>query len=222
MKAVLVGDNGREKTSFARCWAECSHPDEPESIPDVFDGYETNVKVGDQQVTLQLWDTAGQEAFPKLRPLMYVNMDIFLLLFSYEDVSTLESICSKWVPEIAQAVDRPLVLALVGLRGNVRDNYQELEAMGESPFGESPVKDEMVKEVMQEIGADCFMECCPQINYSVQDMMSRVAAIGLEMQQKKCKGRKWPESIIESKGDAPEGGEKKHHGARKKSKCNVA
>ena len=69
------------------------------------------------------------------------------------------------MPEISQYVQERPVFVLVGVRGNVRENYQELEARGESPFGESPVTDEMIQAVMREIGADCFVECCPQINY---------------------------------------------------------
>ena len=93
---------------------------------------------------------------------------------------------------------------LVGLRGNLRENYQELEALGESPFGKSPVTDEMVEEVMREIGADCRMECCPNINYNVQEVMTKAVAMGLQ----KRKESSWAHSIID--------------GARKVSECNVA
>ena len=129
--------------------------------------------------------------------------------------------------EIAENVKKPPSLVLVGVRGNVRENYQEHEAMGESPFGESPVKDEMIQEVMRDIGADGFVECCPQINYSVQEAMARAMSIGLEMKQKKFEGRKWPAPIIEQVKLAAKAREKKNdeageHGARKSSKCNVA
>ena len=45
----------------------------------------------------------------------------------------------------------------------------------------------MIQKVMLEIGADCFMECCPQINYNVQEVMDRALTICLK---KKSKERK--------------------------------
>ena len=86
---------------------------------------------------LQFWDTAGQEEIENIRVQSYVGTDVFLLLFSYEDATTLESIRSKWVPEISQSVGKGPVLVLVGVRGNVRENYQEHEARGESPGGDA-------------------------------------------------------------------------------------
>ena len=141
-----------------------------------------------------------------LTQMAYQGTDIFLLLFSYEDVNSLESIRSKWAPQIFQAVYEPRAMVLVGLRGKVRENYQELEAMGESPFCESPIKDEMIQEVMRDIRAHCFVECCPQINYRVQVVLDRAVAIYLGVEG--LEGKKGPG--------------KKHHGARKSSKCNVA
>ena len=173
-----------------------------EDVPSVFEPCFIKVMVGDQEVLVVIRDSP--EELESLRTIMYKDYDIFLLFFSYEDVKTLENVRSKWFPEIAQHVKKPPVLVLVGLRGNLRENYQELEALGESPFGKSPVTDEMVEEVMREIGADCRMECCPNINYNVQEVMTKAVAMGLQ----KRKESSWAHSIID--------------GARKVSECNVA
>ena len=53
--------------------------------------------------------------------------------------------------------------------------------------------DEMVEEVMQEIGADCRMECCPNINYNIQEVMTKVLAMGLQ----KRKERNWAHTIVD-------------------------
>ena len=200
---MLAGDPNIGKTAFAYCWKNGAPLDPHGYVPAFYENYKKKVRVGDQKVWLQIWDTAGQEEMENIRTMSYTNTDVFLLLFSYEDVNSLESIRSKWVPEISESVGKGPALVLVGVRGNVRENYQEHEARGESP-----VKDEMIQEVMREIGADCFVDCCPQINSSVQEAMARALAIGLEMKQQRLEGEK--------------GSGKKHDDTPKSSKCNVA
>ena len=140
LKVVLVGDEGSEKTAFGYCWKNDAplDPNRPYPngyIPTFYENYKKKGKIGDQEVWLQIWDTAGQEDLENIRTLSYSNTDIFLLLFSHEDVNSLERIRSKWAVEIAEHVKKPPALVLVGIRGNVRENYQEHEAMGETKRG---------------------------------------------------------------------------------------
>ena len=190
VKVLLVGDACTNKTSFGVCWATGQVLEKGQEIPTVFDGYESPVKVGDREVLIRMWDTAGQEEYKKLRPLSYPQTDVFLVFFSYESMESLENIRSQWVPEIKEHVKRPPVLMLVGMRFNVREDYQLREAMGECPFCESPVKDEMVEEVVAQTGADGFMECCPLINHSVPMVLERALEIFLEPKEKKKKETK--------------------------------
>lgn len=87
------------------------------------------------QVSLGLWDTAGQEDYDRLRPLSYPQTDVFLICFSVARwverrkqrlVSTLqilsssfsncspssfENVTSKWYPEIKHhCPDAPIIL----------------------------------------------------------------------------------------------------------------
>ena len=43
-------------------------------------------------IKLNLFDTAGQEEYDRLRPLAYVDTDIFLLCFSVVNLESLENI----------------------------------------------------------------------------------------------------------------------------------
>ena len=189
LTVMIVGDRLRESTAFEFCWREDA-PIPEDYFPTVIDECTRTVRVGDHEVMVELWTWSANEDAKSFRVQSYVGTDVFLLLFSYEDVNTLESIRSKWVPEISQSVGKGPVLVLVGVRGNVRENYQEHEARGESPFGESPVKDEMIKKVMRKIGADCFMECCPRINYNIQETMTKAVEIYLKKNSKERKKKK--------------------------------
>ena len=53
-------------------------------------------------INLQLWDTAGQEDYDRLRPLSYPGTDIFLVLFSCISASSYENVLSRWIPELAR------------------------------------------------------------------------------------------------------------------------
>ena len=54
---------------------------------------------------MELWDTAGQEAFENLRRLSYPGTDVFVLVYDVGNASSLDNIMNKWVPEIHAEFD---------------------------------------------------------------------------------------------------------------------
>ena len=52
-------------------------PDE-EYTPTIFDNYSTNMMLDGKVYSLGLWDTAGQEAYDRLRPVSYPNTVVML------------------------------------------------------------------------------------------------------------------------------------------------
>ena len=51
--------------------------------------------VGGEEITMGLFDTAGQEDYDRLRPLSYPNTDIFLACFSVVAPISFENIKNK-------------------------------------------------------------------------------------------------------------------------------
>lgn len=78
------------------------------------------------QVSLGLWDTAGQEDYDRLRPLSYPQTDVFLICFSVASPSSFENVTSKWYPEIKHhCPDAPIILVgnyLFAIQYFVNDN----------------------------------------------------------------------------------------------------
>ena len=66
-----------------------------------------------------MWDTAGQEAFERIRILSYENTTCFVLCFSVADLVTFENIRHKWVPELRRHNPEAKIL-LVGTKSDLR------------------------------------------------------------------------------------------------------
>jgi GTPase SAR1 family protein len=66
--------------------------------PTVFDNYPTSALVDDQQINLQLWNTAGQEDYKKICLMSYPQTDIVIICFSFVSPKSLENIETIWIP----------------------------------------------------------------------------------------------------------------------------
>ena len=49
-------------------------------------------------IALNLWDTAGQEEYDRLRPLSYHSTDVFLVAFSLINKSSLSNVTQNGCP----------------------------------------------------------------------------------------------------------------------------
>ncbi|XP_053417092.1 rho-related GTP-binding protein RhoD isoform X3 [Nycticebus coucang] len=78
-KVVLVGDGGCGKTSLLMVFADGAFPES--YTPTVFERYCVNLEVKGKPVNLQVWDTAGQDDYDRLRPLFYPDASVLLLCF---------------------------------------------------------------------------------------------------------------------------------------------
>ena len=99
IKCVLVGDSSAGKTNLLHSYA--SNQTTPDAYtPTVFENYAVIVKIGGKPYTLDLFDTASQEDYDRLRPLTYLDTDVFLVCYSVSDPSSYENVVERWLPEI--------------------------------------------------------------------------------------------------------------------------
>lgn len=99
MKLVVVGDGGCGKTCLLVSYTQQEFPEV--YVPTVFENYVANVRTPDHKlVELALWDTAGQEEYDRLRPLSYPDVDILLICFSLENLTSLQNVLDTWYPEV--------------------------------------------------------------------------------------------------------------------------
>ncbi|BFZ13896.1 hypothetical protein BsWGS_16935 [Bradybaena similaris] len=119
IKCVVVGDGAVGKTCLLTSYVDNAFPED--YVPTVFDNTTVDVVVDNIDVTLSLWDTAGQEDYDRLRPLSYPGADVFLLCFALNHKASADNIKSKWQPELSQYCPQaPIVL--VGTKLDCRQN----------------------------------------------------------------------------------------------------
>jgi len=166
VKCVVVGDGCVGKTCLIWVYANDSFPEQ--YLPTVFDSYTANVKVDGELYCLSLWDTAGQDAYDRLRPLSYPQTDVFLLCFSTADPTSFHNVRSKWYPEISHhAPGVPIIL--VGTKLDLRE-AEEAKVAAEGPnvtsskqrtsrWARTIVSNEEGTKLGQDIRAACYLEC---------------------------------------------------------------
>jgi small GTP-binding protein len=77
-----------------------------------------------QDVTLHLWDTAGQEGYNRIRILAYENTQCFVVCFSVVDEVTLSNVKSVWLRELRDNQPDARIL-LVGTKADLRRTAPE-------------------------------------------------------------------------------------------------
>ena len=77
-----------------------------------------------QKAVAQLWDTAGQEGFERMRILSYENTNCFIVCFSVADMVTFDNVGYKWLEELRQHRPEAKIL-LVGTKADLRNAGKE-------------------------------------------------------------------------------------------------
>jgi len=105
---------------------------------------------------IQLFDTAGQEDYDRLRLIAYPNTDVFLVCFSIINPDSYDNVREKWVPEIQKHWGQAPFL-LVGTQMDLRTDPATITNLEKKT--KKPVSAEQGKRLASELGAVCYVEC---------------------------------------------------------------
>ncbi|KAF9101764.1 Rho GTPase [Mortierella sp. AM989] len=159
-KLVIVGDGACGKTSLLSVFTLGYFP----KNPTVFENFVTDVKIDGKPVQLALWDTAGQEAYERLRPLSYTKAHVILIGYSVDTPDSLDNVTSKWIQEVhVHCPDTPVIL--VGMKKDLRD-----DTSAEQPRTTRFVTTAEAERVAAEIGARNHLECSALTGDGVDDV----------------------------------------------------
>ncbi|KAL2298326.1 hypothetical protein Nmel_015320 [Mimus melanotis] len=108
-------------------YAKGSFPEQ--YAPSVFEKYTTSVTVGKKEVTLNLYDTAGQEDYDRLRPLSYQNTNVVLICYDVMNPTSYDNVAAKqWYPEVNHFC-RGVPLVLIGCKTDLRKDKEQLRKL---------------------------------------------------------------------------------------------
>lgn len=182
IKCVVVGDGAVGKTCLLISFTTNAFP--KEYVPTVFDNYSAQVFVDSKTVNLNLWDTAGQEEYDRLRTLSYPQTNIFIICFSVTSSSSFENVKLKWHPEVFEHCPNVPII-LVGTKKDLRDDPEELKKLKKKSL--SVVSQQQGAALARQIQARKYMECSALSQDGVKEVFTEAARIFLHPKQPSSK-----------------------------------
>jgi len=185
-KIVLLGDGACGKTSLLNVFTRGYFPTVYE--PTVFENYVHDIFIDNKHIELNLWDTAGQEEFDRLRSLSYDNTHAIMLCFSVDSPESLENISSKWQAEIEENCPNASIV-LVALKCDLREEQADADEENEPKRPMIDYKQGL--EVAKKIKALRYLECSAMKNRGVKEAFTEAARVALNIKnpsdrEKKC------------------------------------
>ncbi|KAJ8921719.1 hypothetical protein NQ315_010629 [Exocentrus adspersus] len=166
---ALIGDGYVGKTCVLNCLQKSNFRN---TAPNVYTEMTIEKIVADKKIQFKIIDTAGQEEYDDVRKDVYKKADIFLLCFCVADKVSYENITSKWMGELYQYKNKPIIL--LGTKVDLRINSSNT----------SISRDKGIK-LQKRIGAKFYIECSSKSGEGISDVMIAATKILLTNQHKK-------------------------------------
>ena len=169
IKCVVVGDGGVGKTCLLITYSKDEFPSE--YVPTIFDNYSVTVSIKEESYKLELFDTAGQEAYDRLRPLSYPNTSVFLVCFNIIHPPSFGNVQEKWVPEIKHHCPN-IPFLLVGTQVDLRND--EATQLKLAKNKEKPVSKEAGEAMAKNLNAAKYLECSALTREGIKNVFDEV------------------------------------------------
>jgi small GTP-binding protein len=128
IKLIVLGDSNVGKSSIIN--RICLEKFDTNTIPTI--GAELQnffIKINDQIIRINIWDTAGQEAFKAIIKKHYQDADVCLFVYSVDDIKSFNSIKS-WYKEVlennSKAEKNEMISILLGNKKDVDEDQRKV------------------------------------------------------------------------------------------------
>ena len=158
-KIIIVGESGVGKSSLS-IRASRNYFEDFYSPTVGFEFLTFNVKVEDQNVKLQIWDTCGQEVYHSLISSFYRSASLAIIVYSIDSEESYKNI-EKWLNDIKSQSNPDCKIFLIGNKADLEDKRQVTREDGEKFF--------------QEHKLSYFTETSAKTSFNVQNVFIQVA-----------------------------------------------
>ena len=122
-KLILVGETNVGKTSLLRQYID--HLFSEEKVTTI--GYDTmhkEIELPEGKISLQIWDTCGQEQFRTVNQLFVKNSKMALLVYDITNYKTFEELKNFWYSYVTSAVGKNIIFGIAGNKSDLYENEQ--------------------------------------------------------------------------------------------------
>jgi small GTP-binding protein len=145
LKVVLVGEAGIGKTCIIQRYINNVYNDSTASS-DTATYTNKKIKIGDKTLSLDIWDTAGQELYRAMSKNFYLNASVGILVYDITRRQSFEELKNYWYDQLKTSGEENIIF---GVAGNKCDL-----------FSEEQVKEKEAKKFAEEIeGVFCLTSC---------------------------------------------------------------
>ncbi|KAK7891325.1 hypothetical protein WMY93_023288 [Mugilogobius chulae] len=142
-------------------------------------GHSSQVTVDSRTLSLNLWDTAGQEEYDRLRTLSYPQTNVFIICFSISSPASYENVQLKWYPEVSHHCPGVPIL-LVGTKKDLRDDPELQKKLKET--NSAPVSHSSGQSLAKQIQAIKYLECSALNQDGIKEVFSEAVRAHLNPQ----------------------------------------
>ncbi|KAK9532606.1 hypothetical protein VZT92_009982 [Zoarces viviparus] len=191
LKIVIVGDGGCGKTSLLLVYAKGDFPEK--YAPSVFEKYVTTISLGRKEIKLNLYDTAGQEDYDRLRPLSYQEADLVLVCFDVTNPTSHENVLIKWHPEVKHFCrDTPVIL--IGCKTDLRKDKECARKL--KATNQAPITYTQGEETRQQMNAELYLECSAKYQENVEDLFREATKRTLAFNRKRKNYKRKKQCVV--------------------------
>ena len=132
-KVVLVGDSGVGKTCIIQRYVTNQYKDDNDStVTSSYTFKKLDFKKLNKSISMDIWDTAGQEAYRAMSKHFYLNAAIGILVYDICRKESFESIKNYWYEQLKISGEENMIIGIAGNKCDLFTKEQVSEEEGEN------------------------------------------------------------------------------------------
>ncbi len=135
-KVVLIGESGVGKTCIINQFMNGKFDADSLATLSAQFCRKNIVFSGDKNITLDIWDTAGQEMFRSLNRIFYSNSKVVVLVYDVTNKKSFDELKNYWWGQIKENCNNNIIIALAANKCDLYEQRQVSDEEGEE-FAES-------------------------------------------------------------------------------------